>query len=370
MNNEDLGPLPEPAIEDKEPNPGGVDAVPEDPRTTTSPATCPPRTTRSSTTRCPTRSPSSTTRARPPRATPPTRSPAPRRTSPRARSPRTGRSSRRPDVASASLRGPCGIGPPGGPIPHPSPHDRGLPAHPRAGARRRPWRRCARPVNTCPQPRRTVSLPTTAASRSRSMSASRWRAESWLSRPSSRPPGRRAARRGAPVAASVRTWRAPRAARAAGRPGQVAVLEDRARPFGDVAEHAGQPDPARARPRDPELGGQPAAWTRPCTTSARPGGLQVGGRAARHLDGGVVVAQPRRPERPHRRVVEPVDPLDAYAGRCHTGGTDRHLWSCGPAACRPLVRARADPPGSAAGHACRTAAPTARTQVGCPVWST
>ena len=31
MNNEDLGPLPEPTIEDKEPNPGGVDAVPEDP---------------------------------------------------------------------------------------------------------------------------------------------------------------------------------------------------------------------------------------------------------------------------------------------------------------------------------------------------
>ena len=32
MNNEDLGPLPEPVIEDKEPNPGGVDAVddPED----------------------------------------------------------------------------------------------------------------------------------------------------------------------------------------------------------------------------------------------------------------------------------------------------------------------------------------------------
>lgn len=31
MNDEDLGPLPEPAIEEKEPNPGGVDAVPEDP---------------------------------------------------------------------------------------------------------------------------------------------------------------------------------------------------------------------------------------------------------------------------------------------------------------------------------------------------
>lgn len=27
MNNEDLGPLPEPVIEDKEPNPGGADAV-------------------------------------------------------------------------------------------------------------------------------------------------------------------------------------------------------------------------------------------------------------------------------------------------------------------------------------------------------
>lgn len=31
MNNEDLGPLPEPVIEDKEPNPGGVDAVGGDP---------------------------------------------------------------------------------------------------------------------------------------------------------------------------------------------------------------------------------------------------------------------------------------------------------------------------------------------------
>ena len=31
MNNEDLGPLPEPVIEDKEPNPGGADAVSEDP---------------------------------------------------------------------------------------------------------------------------------------------------------------------------------------------------------------------------------------------------------------------------------------------------------------------------------------------------
>jgi hypothetical protein len=31
MNNEDLGPLPEPVIEDKEPNPGGVDAVGADP---------------------------------------------------------------------------------------------------------------------------------------------------------------------------------------------------------------------------------------------------------------------------------------------------------------------------------------------------
>jgi hypothetical protein len=31
MNNEDLGPLPEPVIEDGEPNPGGADAVSEDP---------------------------------------------------------------------------------------------------------------------------------------------------------------------------------------------------------------------------------------------------------------------------------------------------------------------------------------------------
>jgi hypothetical protein len=31
MNDEDLGPLPEPAIEDGEPNPGGVDALDEDP---------------------------------------------------------------------------------------------------------------------------------------------------------------------------------------------------------------------------------------------------------------------------------------------------------------------------------------------------
>jgi hypothetical protein len=35
MNNEDLGPLPEPVIEDKEPNPGGPDAVPEAPADTT-----------------------------------------------------------------------------------------------------------------------------------------------------------------------------------------------------------------------------------------------------------------------------------------------------------------------------------------------
>ena len=31
MNDEDLGPLPEPVIEDGEPNPGGADAVSEDP---------------------------------------------------------------------------------------------------------------------------------------------------------------------------------------------------------------------------------------------------------------------------------------------------------------------------------------------------
>ncbi len=30
MSNKDLGPIPEPVIEDKEPNPGGVDAVPQD----------------------------------------------------------------------------------------------------------------------------------------------------------------------------------------------------------------------------------------------------------------------------------------------------------------------------------------------------
>ena len=29
MNNDDLGPKPDPVIEDKEPNPGGADAVPE-----------------------------------------------------------------------------------------------------------------------------------------------------------------------------------------------------------------------------------------------------------------------------------------------------------------------------------------------------
>jgi hypothetical protein len=34
MNNEDLGPLPEPVIEDGEPNPGGADAVSEDPADT------------------------------------------------------------------------------------------------------------------------------------------------------------------------------------------------------------------------------------------------------------------------------------------------------------------------------------------------
>jgi hypothetical protein len=31
MKHDDLGPLPEPAIQEKEPNPGGVDAIPEDP---------------------------------------------------------------------------------------------------------------------------------------------------------------------------------------------------------------------------------------------------------------------------------------------------------------------------------------------------
>ena len=30
-DSQDLGPLPEPVIEDKEPNPGGADAVPESP---------------------------------------------------------------------------------------------------------------------------------------------------------------------------------------------------------------------------------------------------------------------------------------------------------------------------------------------------
>lgn len=30
MSNKDLGPIPEPVIEDREPNPGGVDAVPQD----------------------------------------------------------------------------------------------------------------------------------------------------------------------------------------------------------------------------------------------------------------------------------------------------------------------------------------------------
>lgn len=29
MNNDDLGPQPDPVIEDKEPNPGGADAIPE-----------------------------------------------------------------------------------------------------------------------------------------------------------------------------------------------------------------------------------------------------------------------------------------------------------------------------------------------------
>jgi hypothetical protein len=34
MNNQDLGPLPEPVVEHREPNPGGVDAVPEEPADT------------------------------------------------------------------------------------------------------------------------------------------------------------------------------------------------------------------------------------------------------------------------------------------------------------------------------------------------
>lgn len=30
MNDDELGPKPDPVVEDKEPNPGGVDAMPED----------------------------------------------------------------------------------------------------------------------------------------------------------------------------------------------------------------------------------------------------------------------------------------------------------------------------------------------------
>ena len=30
MSNDDLGPRPDPVIEDKEPNPGGADAIPDD----------------------------------------------------------------------------------------------------------------------------------------------------------------------------------------------------------------------------------------------------------------------------------------------------------------------------------------------------
>ena len=116
-------------------------------------------------------------------------------------------------------------------------------------------------------------------------------------------------------------------------------------PFGDVAQHAGQPDPARGTTARPELGGQPRGrGPSPLhDVGQHPEGLQVGGRAARHLDGGVVVAQPRRSERPHRPLVEPVDPLDAYAGRRQdrAGPGHRHLDGrrVRPLA-RPLVRAQ------------------------------
>ena len=50
MNDEELGPQPDPVIEEKEPNPGGADALPDDrARTRASPATSTRRPTRPST---------------------------------------------------------------------------------------------------------------------------------------------------------------------------------------------------------------------------------------------------------------------------------------------------------------------------------
>ena len=99
MDDDDLGPQAGPVIEDKEPNPGGVDAVPETGGRPEPARDLDPRTTPPSTTTSPTRSPSPTTRSRrSPRAIRPTPRRACRTIPTPVRRPRTARSSRRREV--------------------------------------------------------------------------------------------------------------------------------------------------------------------------------------------------------------------------------------------------------------------------------
>ena len=78
MNNKDLGPLPDPVIEGKEPNPGGVDAIDETRGRRPGPRPDPEDNPAVDDV-LPTRSPSPTTSSRRPRARPTTRSRAPSR---------------------------------------------------------------------------------------------------------------------------------------------------------------------------------------------------------------------------------------------------------------------------------------------------
>lgn len=100
-------------------------------------------------------------------------------------------------------------------------------------------------------------------------------------------------------------------------PSQVAVLEDRARPCGDVGQDAGEPGPTRGASARRQLLGQSLRGG-PSTlhhVGQHPERLEVGIGTAGHLDGGVVVPQTWWADRPHRPLLEPVDPPDAYAGR-------------------------------------------------------
>lgn len=128
-------------------------------------------------------------------------------------------------------------------------------------------------------------------------------------------------------------------------PSQVTVLQDRARPCGDVGQDAAQPGPARGAATRCQLICQPLCGGPSSLhhVGEHPERLEVGDRAAGHVDGRVVVPQARRSDRPHRALVEPVDPLDAYAGRGQDRPRPGHRHLDGrrlPPLARPLVGAQ------------------------------